>query len=106
MAYFVWPGLSEMKADIQQYEEDFAEKERKILEGQAIEARLPEFEAEIASLERKLGDVQQILPTNQETGDLLRLDQEPRRPVESGSQVVLARRASSRSSSTRNFRSR
>jgi type IV pilus assembly protein PilO len=33
---------------------------------------LPEFEREIASLQQKLGDVQQILPTNQETGDLLR----------------------------------
>ena len=52
-------------------EEDYAEKERKILEGQAIEQRLPEFEKEIASLEQKLGDVQQILPTQRETGDLL-----------------------------------
>jgi type IV pilus assembly protein PilO len=71
MAYYVWPGLADMRAEIKQYEDDFAEKERKILEGQAIEARLPEFEAEIATLERKLGDIQQILPTNQETGDLL-----------------------------------
>lgn len=71
MAYYVWPDLSNMRAQIQTYEDEFAEKERKILEGQAIEARLPEFEAEIVDLERKLGDIQQILPTNQETGDLL-----------------------------------
>ena len=40
--------------------------------GQCIEARLPEFEREIASLQQKLGDIQQILPTGRETGDLLR----------------------------------
>ncbi len=71
MAYYVWPNLSEMRTDIAKFEDDFAEKERKILEGQAIEQRLPEFEREIASLQQKLGDVQQILPTGQETGDLL-----------------------------------
>jgi type IV pilus assembly protein PilO len=71
MAYFVWPGLADMRTQIAKYQDEFAEKERKILEGQAIESRLPEFEREIAELERKLGDVQQILPTNKETGDLL-----------------------------------
>jgi type IV pilus assembly protein PilO len=46
--------------------------EGKIDEGRAIEQKLPEFAAEIASLERKLGDIQQILPSRTETGDLLR----------------------------------
>jgi len=72
VAYWIYPNLGEMRAEIATLEEDYAEKERKILEGQAIEQRLPEFEREIASLERRLGDVQQILPTHQETGDLLR----------------------------------
>jgi type IV pilus assembly protein PilO len=46
--------------------------ESEIRKGKAIEQRLPEFEREIANLERKLADVQQILPTDRETGDLLR----------------------------------
>jgi len=71
MAYFVMPDLQKMKADIEDAEVRYSDKERKILEGQAIEQRLPEFEREIASLERKLGDVRQILPTDRETGDLL-----------------------------------
>ena len=71
LAYYVWPNLSEMSAKIDRYEEDFVEKDRTILEGRAIEARLPEFEQEIAVLKQRLGDVQQILPTDQETGDLL-----------------------------------
>ena len=71
VAYFLMPNLGEMREDIARFEEDYAEKERKILEGQAIEQRLPEFEREIANLERKLGDVQQILPTQTETGELL-----------------------------------
>jgi len=71
LAYFVWPGLGAMRASIDRSAEEFAEKDRRILEGRAIEQRLPEFEREIASLEQKLGDVKQILPTNKETGDLL-----------------------------------
>jgi Tfp pilus assembly protein PilO len=71
MSYYVWPNLADMRQQIDKYAEDFAEKDRKILEGRAIEQRLPEFEREIAALEQKLGDVQQILPTGQETGDLL-----------------------------------
>ena len=72
VAYYIAPNLGEMRAEIQRLEDDLAEKERKITEGRAIEQRLPEFEREIAMLQQKLGDVQQILPTNQETGDLLR----------------------------------
>ena len=68
VAYFAAPNLGEMKAENIRLRDDYAEKERKITEGRAIEQRLPEFEREIASLKEKLGDVQQILPTNQETG--------------------------------------
>ena len=71
MAYYMMPDLQKMKADIEDSEIRYSDKERKILEGQAIEQRLPEFEREIANLERKLGDVKQILPTDRETGDLL-----------------------------------
>jgi len=72
IAYFVFPNLKTMQVEIDTMQEDLAEKQREISDGQAIEARLPEFEREIASLQQKLGDVQQILPTGRETGDLLR----------------------------------
>lgn len=72
VAYYVWPNLNETRQTIARLEAEYAEKDREITKGQAIEQRLPEFEREIASLQQKLGDVQQILPTNQETGDLLR----------------------------------
>jgi len=72
VAYWLAPDLKTMRTEIATLETDLAEKEREITKGRAIEQRLPEFEREIASLELKLRDVQQILPTNQETGDLLR----------------------------------
>jgi len=72
IAYFVFPNLKDMQAEIDTMSDDLAEKQREVSDGQAIEARLPEFEREIASLKQKLGDVQQILPTGRETGDLLR----------------------------------
>ena len=72
IAYFIFPNLKTMQAEIDTMQGDLAEKQREISDGQAIEARLPEFESEIKSLKQKLGDVQQILPTGRETGDLLR----------------------------------
>jgi len=72
VAYWLWPGLKDMGEQIARYRTDYTEKERQIREGQAIEQKLPEFEREIANLQRKLGDIQQILPTGPETGDLLR----------------------------------
>ncbi len=71
-AYFIWPGIGEQRIQIVGYEEQWTQKQKEILKGQAIEQRLPEFEREIAGLELKLADVQQILPTDRETGELLR----------------------------------
>ena len=71
-AYFIYPGLGDMRAQIAEYEDQFADKKREIDKGRAIEARLPELEREIAALTEKLEDVQQILPTDRETGELLR----------------------------------
>jgi type IV pilus assembly protein PilO len=71
LAYYVFPDLAEKEQKIQQMKDDYAEMERKIIEGRAIEQKLPEFEREIANLERKLGDIQQILPSTPETGHLL-----------------------------------
>ena len=71
-AYFIYPDLGAMRLDIVQLQDDLADKQREINKGRAIEQRLPEFEQEIANLQLQLEDVQQILPTNRETGDLLR----------------------------------
>ncbi len=70
-AFTLWPNLGDMRKEIEDYEARFTEKQAEIRKGQAAEQRLPELEREIANLQRKLGDVAQILPTNQETGDLL-----------------------------------
>ena len=43
-----------------------------IRKGQAIEAKLPEFEKEIENLQTKLNDLLAILPTTPETGELLK----------------------------------
>lgn len=64
--------LKEKRAETQALRTRYDEMEGKIREGLAIEQKLPEFEREIAGLQRKLGDIQQILPTGPETGDLLR----------------------------------
>lgn len=72
LAYWVYPDIQGKKQQIATLEDQYVEKDRKIREGRAIEQRLPEFEREIASLERKLADISQILPTGRETGDLLR----------------------------------
>ena len=71
LGYFMYPNLKSMKVEIKNLGDELATKQAEIRKGQAIEARLPEFEREIANLEQKLKDVQQILPTNQETGDML-----------------------------------
>ena len=71
VAYYVYPDLQEMGAEVKKLADEYATKQQEIVKGRAIEQRLPEFEREIEALERKLGDVRQILPNTQETGDLL-----------------------------------
>ena len=72
VAYWLWPGIEDQGTQIEKLQGELSAKQAQIDEGHAIEQKLPEFEAEIASLERKLGDIQQILPSRTETGDLLR----------------------------------
>jgi type IV pilus assembly protein PilO len=72
VAYWLYPDLKSVGAKIRVLRDEVTEMDRKIREGQAIEQKLPEFEREVANLQRKLGDIQQILPTGTETGDLLR----------------------------------
>jgi type IV pilus assembly protein PilO len=72
IAYFLWPNLKQQGQEIATVRTELEEMNAKILEGQAIERQLAQFEQEVANLQRKLGDIQQILPTDTETGDLLR----------------------------------
>lgn len=71
-AYYVWPNIKEYNQEIAATQAQLQDMNAKIVEGHAIELKLPEFEQEVANLQRKLGDIQQILPTDTETGDLLR----------------------------------
>ncbi len=72
IAYYLFPNLKEKGEAIQAINVELEDLNAKIVEGRAIEQKLPEFEQEVANLQRKLGDVQQILPTDAQTGDLLR----------------------------------
>jgi len=72
IAYYLFPDLKGKGEEIRAIRIEIDELEAKIVEGRAIEQKLPEFEQEVANLQRKLGDVQQILPTDAQTGDLLR----------------------------------
>jgi len=72
IAYYLWPNLKQKGEEIATIRTELEDMNAKILEGQAIERQLAQFEQEVANLQRKLGDIQQILPTDTETGDLLR----------------------------------
>ncbi len=72
IAYYLFPDLQGKGVAIETIKGELEELNAKIVEGRAIEQKLPEFEQEVANLQRKLGDVQQILPTDAQTGDLLR----------------------------------
>ena len=72
IAYYLWPNLKQKGEEIATLRTELEDMNAKILEGQAIERQLAQFEQEVANLQRKLGDIQQILPTDTETGDLLR----------------------------------
>jgi type IV pilus assembly protein PilO len=71
-AYALWPGLGEMRKEIAELEGVHTEKQAEIRKGQAAEQRLPELEREIAAKNQELTDLEQILPSERETGDLLR----------------------------------
>jgi len=71
-AYSLWPNLGDMRKEIQVLGGQFTEKQAEIRKGQAAEQRLPELEREIATKRTELQDLEQILPSDRETGDLLR----------------------------------
>jgi type IV pilus assembly protein PilO len=71
-AYAVWPNLGQMRTQVEELEKQFTAKQAEIRKGQAAEQRLPELEREIAAKKQELSDLEQILPSDRETGDLLR----------------------------------
>jgi type IV pilus assembly protein PilO len=72
IAYYLFPNLKQQGEEVASINKELEDLNAKIVEGRAIEQKLPEFEQEVTNLQRKLGDIQQILPTDTETGDLLR----------------------------------
>ncbi len=72
VSYWLWPNIAAMNEKVAELQDTYADKDREIRKGRAIEQRMPEFKREVASLEQKLDDITQILPRQTETGDLLR----------------------------------
>jgi len=71
-AYALWPNLGDKRAEITELEKVYTDRQAEIRKGQAAEQRLPELEREIAAKKQELTDLEQILPNDRETGDLLR----------------------------------
>ncbi len=72
IAYSVYPNFKDIVKRNGTLSDQLMKKRQEIKKGLAIEEKLPEFEKEIASLQAKLEELKQILPTEPETGDLLK----------------------------------
>jgi len=72
VAWMAYPNFSEMEKHNTDSRAQLESLQTEIRKGQAIEAKLPEFEKEIENLQLKLNDLLAILPTEPETGELLK----------------------------------
>ena len=72
VAWMAYPNFSEMEKHNAASRAELESLQTEIRKGQAIEAKLPEFEKEIENLQLKLNDLLAILPTEPETGELLK----------------------------------
>lgn len=72
VAWKAYPNFGEMSRRNIADRAHLEELQTEIRKGQAIEAKLPEFEREIENLQAKLNDLLAILPTEPETGELLK----------------------------------
>jgi len=72
VAYWAYPNFGQMQQQNVADAKRLEDLQTEIRRGAAIEAKLPEFEKEIANLQKKLEDLLQILPTEPETGELLK----------------------------------
>src|SRR6185503_8138343 len=72
VAFMAYPNFSDMSKKNAAYRSELEALETEIRKRQAIEAKLPEYEKEIENLQLKLNDLLAILPTEPETGELLK----------------------------------
>ncbi|HEU4401158.1 MAG TPA: type 4a pilus biogenesis protein PilO [Candidatus Polarisedimenticolia bacterium] len=72
VAWMAYPNFGEMSRANTIDQAHLEDLQTEIRKGQAIEAKLPEFEKEIENLQLKLNDLLAILPTTPETGELLK----------------------------------
>jgi len=72
VAFTTYPNFNAMTKRNEGEKSKLEGLQAEIRKGQAIEAKLPEFEKEIENLQTKLSDLLAILPTEPETGELLK----------------------------------
>ncbi len=72
VAWMAYPNFGDMARKNLASKARLEGLQNEIRKGQAIEAKLPEFEKEIENLQLKLNDLLAILPTEPETGELLK----------------------------------
>ncbi|HEV8200669.1 MAG TPA: type 4a pilus biogenesis protein PilO [Candidatus Polarisedimenticolia bacterium] len=72
VAFTTYPNFNQMSHRNADERAKLEGLQTEIRKGQAIEAKLPEFEKEIENLQTKLNDLLAILPTTPETGELLK----------------------------------
>ena len=72
VAFTTYPNFNAMSKRNAEERAKLEGLQTEIRKGQAIEAKLPEFEKEIENLQTKLNDLLAILPTTPETGELLK----------------------------------
>src|SRR5437899_12291591 len=72
VAWTTYPNFTDMAKKNAEAKVRLEGLQTEIRKGQAIEAKLPEFEKEIENLQLKLSDLLAILPTEPETGELLK----------------------------------
>ena len=72
VAFTTYPNFNAMTKRNEGEKAKLEGLQAEIRKGQAIEAKLPEFEKEIENLQTKLSDLLAILPTEPETGELLK----------------------------------
>src|SRR6266481_5828778 len=72
VAWTTYPNFTQMAKNNAGLRSRLEGLQTEIRKGQAIEAKLAEFEKEIENLQAKLNDLLTILPTEPETGELLK----------------------------------
>ncbi len=72
VSWTTYPNFTEIAKKNAEMKTRLEGLQNEIRKGQAIEAKLPEFEKEIENLQLKLNDLLAILPTEPETGELLK----------------------------------